>query len=260
MNKRNTALITGASSGIGAELARQLAEDNHDLILVARRADRLEALAAPLRAAGAGVSVIAMDLLQADAVAQLAQQIDASGLRVDVLVNNAGFGLSGDFADSDPEAINDMLTLNMLRLTALTRQFIGPMRQRGYGRVLNVASLAGFQPCRPGKTVNYATKSYLLSFTRGLASELRGTGVTATALCPGPTRTEFDTVAGAATTRLFRWSPLMDAKTVAAAGLRAMHAGRPTVVPGLSNALLAFAGGLPPASLSTSINAFLLKS
>jgi uncharacterized protein len=260
MKIRNTALITGASSGIGTELARQLAADNHDLILVARRTDRLEAVATPLRAAGATVKVIAMDLLQQDAVARLAQQIDSSGLRVDVLVNNAGFGLSGPFVDSDAEAVNDMLTLNMVRLTAMTRRFVQPMLRRGRGRVLNVASLAGFQPAGPGMTVYYATKSYVLSFTRGLASELRGTGVTATALCPGPTRTEFDAVAGASTTRLFRWLPLMDARTVAAAGLRAMNAGRPTVVPGLSNALLAFAGGLPPAALSTSLNAFLLKS
>jgi hypothetical protein len=260
MSNRDTALVTGASSGIGTELTRQLAAAGHDLILVARRADRLHALAAEARASGATVTVIAMDLLQPDAVGQLAQQIDAAGLRVDVLVNNAGFGIAGAFVDGDAASLDDMVTLNVSRLTALTRQFAAGMVQRGRGRILNVASIAGFQPAGPGMAVYYATKSYVLSFTRALAHELNGSGVTATALCPGPTRTEFDAVAGAGQARIFRWLPVMDARTVASAGLRGMLAGRDTVVPGLFNRLLSFGGAMPPASMSTSINSFLLKT
>jgi hypothetical protein len=257
---RETALVTGASSGIGAECARILAARGCDLILVARRAAKLEELAAALKAAhGIDVAVIPHDLSHQGAADTLWEKIASAGRRVDILVNNAGIGMAGAFSASDAAATQAMINLDITALTLLCRRALPDMLQRRRGRILNVASLTGCQGGGPGMAVYYAAKAYVLSFTCGLAWELRGTGVTATALCPGTTRTEWDSVAGAGSLRLFRWLPLADPRGVAAAGINAMFAGRAMVVPGFVNRILAFLGQLPPRSVSVGVNAFLLR-
>jgi len=259
-NTHPRALITGASSGIGAEIARVLAARGFDVVLVARRIERLERLAEELRRAhSVSVTVIAMDLSEAGAAGRLWTAIGQSARELDVLVNNAGVGLAGNLAEADPESVERMVRLNIELLTSLTRLALPGMLQRRSGRILNVASLAGFQPAGPGMAVYYATKGYVLSLTRALAVELQGTGVTVTALCPGPTRTEFDAVGGAARTRLFRWLPLMEAEAAAAAGVRGMFEGRTAVVPGWFTRLLAVGGELPPRVLATALNGWLLR-
>jgi short-subunit dehydrogenase len=259
-NEKTLALVTGASSGIGAEIARELAARQYDLVLVARRAEKLKQLAAELeRAHGIAVAIIPADLSRPGAAQELWTTILQTERDVDVLVNNAGIGLLGALARADVETTRDMMRLNMELLTTLTQLALPGMLQRRRGRILNVASLAGFQPAGPGMAVYYATKSYVLSLTRALAVELRGSGVTVTALCPGPTRTEFDDVSGAARTRLFRWSPLSDAREVALEGVRAMLSDRTTVVPGWLNRVLALGGELPPRALATAVNRILLQ-
>ena len=257
---RDTALVTGASSGLGTEFARILAARGCDLILVARRAAKLEELATSIKAAHpAAVTVITHDLSEPNAADTLWEKIAAGGQRVDILVNNAGVGLSGNLADSDPKATQSMIDLDVTALTMLCRHALPDMLKRRHGWILNVASLTGFQGGGPGMAVYYAAKAYVLSFTGGLARELRGTGVTATALCPGPTRTEWDSVARAGNLRLFRWLPPAEARGVAASGIRAMFAGRAIEVPGFVNKVLAFFGQLPPRRISIEVNRILLR-
>lgn len=232
-----TALITGASSGIGRDLAHEHARRQGNLILVARRRDRLEALADDLRHQhGVDVVVLAGDLTKPDAVAGLQRTVEKRRLQVDMLINNAGFGGLGSFHQQDPGRQADMVQLNVQALTQLTRAFLPAMIARGQGRVLNVASTAAFMP-GPTQAVYFATKAYVLSFTEALAVELAGTGVTATALCPGPTATEFARRAGAADRRMFRAATASSAD-VAAHGYRAMLAGRAVAVHGLGNRIL----------------------
>lgn len=255
---RPTALVTGASSGIGVELARLLAADNHELILVARRRDRLQALAQEIAAThGVPAHVHASDLAAPGAVRELWDALQSEGRRIDVLVNNAGIALPGPLAGMDRDALSTMVLVNVNAVTDLTRAVLPSMLDHRKGRILNVASLAGFQPGGPNMAAYYATKSYVVSFTRALARELRGSGVTVTALCPGPVRTEMG--AGLEKLRLFRWIPVMDARTVAEAGLRAMHAGRTVEIPGFLNKALSLAGRLSPAALSIEVNHLLLR-
>jgi short-subunit dehydrogenase len=255
------AVITGASSGIGAALAREFARRGFTPVLVARRAERLEALVASLAAAGRTAHALPLDLTLAEAPSVLDDFLAAKALgEPAVLVNNAGIGIAGDFTDCDPAALETMLELNLVVLTRLARHYLPRMRRRSSGRLLNVASVAAFQPGGPGMAAYFASKAYVLSLSRALACELRGSGVTVTALCPGPTRTEFDAVAGAARTRLFTWLPLADASAVARAGVAATLAGRSVSVPGLGNRALAFAGWLSPVALSLAVNRFLLKA
>lgn len=182
-------LITGANSGIGLELARQAAADGHDLILVARNAVSLEAAAAEL---GRTVTVhtIAEDLSQPGAAQRVWDRVHSLGAEVDCLINDAGFGDHGSFRDSDLAKQERMIAVNVTALTALTRLFLPAMLNRGRGRILNVASVAGFLP-GPLMSVYFASKHYVLAFSEGLIEELRGTGVTVTALCPPPVRTAF---------------------------------------------------------------------
>jgi hypothetical protein len=257
---RETALITGASSGMGVEFAHILASRGVDLVLVARRAERLHSLAEALRTEHkVNATVIAQDLSQPHAATALWENVKAGGHRIDILVNNAGVGLAGEFANSDPEAVEAMMELDVVTLTILCRLALPEMLKRGRGRILNVASLVAFQGGGPGMAVYYAAKSFVLSFTRALARELRGSGVTATVLCPGTTRTEFDAASGAGRLRLFRWMPLSDARAVAEAGVEAMYAGRVAIVPGLINKVLAVAGEMPPRRISVEVNRFLLR-
>jgi short-subunit dehydrogenase len=257
---RKTAVITGASSGIGVELAPLFAARGYDLILVARRVDLLRHLAHDLEEVyGFKTHVIKMDLAQPQAGEALWEAIRAIAPDIDVLVNNAGVGDVVDFAGESPEVIVRMIQLNVLTLTSLTRLALPGMINRKRGRILNVASLVGFQPGGPGMAVYYATKSYVLSFSRAIRRELQGTGVSVTALCPGATSTGFETAAGAGQTRLFHWSKPMDARTVALAAYEGMLRGKAVVVPGILNKLLAVSPRFAPTSIALEINRFLLS-
>ena len=260
MNKK-TAVITGASSGIGMELARLFAADGYDLIVSARRAERLQQLADELaKAYGVTTHIIQMDIAQPYAGEALWQAITAITPDIEVLVNNAGVGDAGDFANEVPEVIERMLHLNIATLTALTRHALPQMIERKHGKILNVASLAGFQPGGPGMSVYYATKSYVLSFSRGIRCELRGTGVSVTALCPGATRTEFEATANAQNTLLFHWTKPMEASEVAWAGYAGMQRGCAVVVPGWLNKFLAISPRFAPSAIALEINRFLLSA
>ena len=234
-----TALVTGASSGIGLELAKLLAGGGYDLVLVARRVQRLEELGRELaQRHGIRWRAIGADLADPAAPAAVFGQLEAASVAVDVVVNDAGFGALGRFARLDPETARRMLQVNVAALTQLTRLFLPGMLARGRGRILNVASTAGFVP-GPLMAVYYATKAYVISFSEALAEELRGSGVTVTVLCPGPTTgTEFQAVARIGTARLFRLPGVLEAGTVARAGYRGLMAGKRMVVPGFLNRLL----------------------
>jgi short-subunit dehydrogenase len=232
-----TALITGASAGIGLELAKLIAADGIGLVLVARRRDRLETLAHELTAAhGVATTVLAADLADPAAPAALVEQVAAAGIEIDFLINNAGFGSAGPFAEADRSRQLEMIAVNVRALVELTHRFLPGMLQRKRGRILNLASVAGFVP-GPFMATYYASKAFVLSFTEALAIELRGSGVTATASCPGPTDSEFSQVARNADIKLYR-SSVMDAKSVARHAYRAMLAGKVVAVPGLKNKLL----------------------
>jgi short-subunit dehydrogenase len=253
------AVITGASSGIGMELARLFAADGFDLIVTARRAELLQKLSDELnKAHGTTVNIIQMDIAQPFAGEALWKAIGVISSDIEVLVNNAGVGDSSGFATESPEVIERMIQLNIATLTSLTRHALPQMVLRGSGKILNVASLAGYQPGGPGMAVYYATKSYVLSFSRAIRNELRSSGVSVTVLCPGATATEFEQTAGAQNTLLFKWSRPMDAKTVALAGYCGMQSGCGEVVPGFVNKLLAIGPKLGPASISLAVNKALL--
>jgi uncharacterized protein len=193
---RQTVIVTGASSGLGAEFARQLARRGANLVLVARRADRLENLAAELtRAHGVTVTTVARDLGRPDAGRTLRAELESRGIHATGLVNNAGFGTHDAFTDEDPDRLQSMIALNVSALVDLSRAYIDPLTSADTGVLINVASLLGFQPT-PYLSVYGATKAFVLSFTESLWEETRGTGLRVLAVCPGATRTEFYDVAG----------------------------------------------------------------
>ncbi len=241
---QETALITGPSSGIGKELARLFAADGSALILCSRNVEKLNALATELREGhGVPVTVIAKDLSQPGASQSLFDEINRAGLQVDVLVNNAGFGHLAKFQDVPVATYTANLELNVVALTELTRLFLPAMLERRHGRILNVASTASFQP-GPNAAVYFATKAYVRSFSEAIAEELRGSGVTVTCLCPGPTKTEFGELSHMESGPLFRFP--MQAAPVARAGYQAMRRGRTTIITGLGNKLLALNSKLMP--------------
>ena len=223
------ALITGASAGLGAEFARQLAKRGRRLVLAARRKDRLEALASELGNARA----VAADLAQPGAAAKLLADVAAAGETVEILVNNAGFGLGGRFAELSAERQREMIDLNVGALTELCRLAAPQMIERRSGAILNVASTAAFQP-GPGMAVYFATKAYVLSFSEALHEELKPHGVKVSCLCPGPTRTEFGAVAGFGEEGSFD-RLAMEAGPVVATGLKGLERNRAVVVTGLMN-------------------------
>jgi uncharacterized protein len=250
---RPTALITGASAGIGAEFARVFAANGYDLILVARREDRLNALRDELAATGASSVVMAKDLALRTAAKSLHKELAARGQQVDVLVNNAGIAYGGAFTAMDHEAVNRMVLLNAATLATMTRLFITDMVARGSGRILNVASLSAFQAV-PAMSLYAATKAFVLSFTEGLAEELRGTGVTATALCPGFTATDMVQDIGRhgslpEVPALFQ----SDVKDVAKQGFDACMAGEVVRVPGIANQVSAMWSQTQPRWLSRTV-------
>jgi len=253
------ALVTGASSGIGLQLSHELAAHGHPLIVVARDAVRLDATAAQLRARyGVAVHAHAVDLAEAGGAEEFWTNLSQTGLAVDILVNNAGVGDYGGLHDRPLEVLTRMQMVNVVALTTLTRLVLPGMLARGRGRILNVASVVGYQPGGPRMAVYYATKAYVLSFSRGLARELAGTGVSVTSLSPGITRSSFEERAGASGTNLYRFVPQATAAAVARAGYRAMMRGRRSAIPGWATKLLAFAGELPPRAIALSVNRWLL--
>src|SRR5262245_41771310 len=220
-----TALVTGASSGLGLELARLFAQDGHDLVVVARRRDHLEALATRLAAEhGVAARVIAEDLADPVAPRRIFEELRERHIQIEFLVNSAGFGTTGPFAASDLERELAMVQVNATSLMHLTRLFLPAMVARGSGRILNLGSTAGFQP-GPGMAIYYATKAFVNSFSEALWYELRGTGVTATVSCPGATAPEFAKVAGNEESRLFHLGAMAPAP-VAKHAYRAMMAGK----------------------------------
>jgi short-subunit dehydrogenase len=240
-----TALITGASSGIGLELARLFAADGSDLVLVARSQGKLEQLAAELsHAHGVNARVVAADLADRTAPRSIFNQLSSEGVQVDVLVNNAGFGAVGLFAELPLERHLDMIQVNVAALTHLTRLFLPSMIQRRRGGVFTVASMAGFE-AGPYQAVYFATKAYDLLLTEALAEELKGTGVKVSCLAPGRTATGFAAVAGQETSLTFRAGG-MDAKTVARAGYRGFRNGKLLVIPGVQNKLALLVVRLSP--------------
>ena len=236
---RPLALVTGASGGIGAELARALARDGHDLVLVARREVPMLNLAAELSSRQIEVSIIVANLGVFDAPSRLTCELARRGLgEVDVLVNNAGFGDYADFVCAEPTKLAEMIQLNVAALTALTRAFLPGMVARGRGRVLLLSSVAAFAP-GPGAAVYHATKAYVLSLGEALSRELRGTGVTVTTVCPGPTQTGFEAAASGQAPSPHRPFGIMRPDAVAQQAYRALLDGRQVVVPGLFNKLRA---------------------
>jgi uncharacterized protein len=239
MDTKQTALITGATSGIGLELATFFAKDGIDLVLIARNKTDLKKVKTTLeKVYDISVYIYSCDLAKADAAQQVYEVTYNEGFTINYLVNNAGFGDYGEFIDSDAGKNYDMMMLNMVTLTELTHLFLPNMKEDGFGRILNVASTASFQP-GPLMSVYYATKAYVLSFSEGIAEELKGTGVTVTALCPGPTETNFQKAAKMESSKLFNSVGTMDAQTVAQVGYEAMSFGDVIAVPGFTNKLFA---------------------
>ena len=232
------ALITGASSGIGEALAREFAAQGNDLLLVARSEPQLQAVAKTLRESyGCSVEIIARDLAAEHAPEEIFLAATRAGRKVDVLVNNAGFGDYGLFYRADWEKTRRMIEVNIVALTALTRLFLPAMVNRGEGRILNIASTAAFLP-GPLMSVYYATKAYVLHFSEAIANELEGTGVTVTAFCPGPVRTRFQETAEMLESRLVAGRSLATPAEVAHDAYRALMAGKVVRVPGAWNYLL----------------------
>src|SRR4029077_5672479 len=230
----------------------------HDLVLTARRAAPMETLAAELEAHGAASVVIAVDLSRPGAAAELANAIETRGLMVEVLVNNAGLGAIGRFDRTDPVRISEMLQVNAVALTELTRLILSGMVARGRGKVMLVGSTAGFQP-GPGMAVYFATKAYVLSLGEAIAEELRGTGVTVTTLCPGPTVTNFARIAGTSDLAFFNSAArqVMSAAAVARLGYRGLKGGRRVVITGLLNRIVALGGRFAPHPISLKVTRLL---
>lgn len=250
----NYTLITGASSGIGKELAYFFARDKNNLVLVARNERALEDLASSLREKYAiEVIVIPIDLASNNAAQELYSKIQKRNIHITNLVNNAGFGVYGKFIDTALEAESDMITVNILVLTQLTKLFLQDMKRAGEGKIMNVASTAAFQP-GPLMSVYYSTKAFVLSFSESLANELSDTNITVTALCPGPTDTGFMDRANLHDSKLFSGKLKMTSvQLVAEKGYKGMMSGKTVVVPGFSNRILVTASQLAPRKLVTKI-------
>src|SRR5271165_5815995 len=251
-------LITGASGGIGYELAKLFARDHHNLVLVARSADKLTQFAAELQAHGVTVKTIALDLATPPAPHFLFDQLQREGIIIDILINNAGFGVFGEFAQMPEAEILGQLDLNIRALTELTRLFLPPMIARRSGRIMNVASTAAFQP-GPLMAVYYATKAYVLSFSEAIANELAHSGVTVTCFCPGATHTDFAKRAGLENSRLFKQIGAMSAEKVALDGYRAVMEGRTLAISGMHNWIVAQGNRFAPRKMVTAVSRWIAE-
>lgn len=249
-----TVLITGASGGIGEEFAKLFASKGSDLVLAARSGDKLARLAESLRDRHkVRVEPLAIDLSTADSAPRVAAFLDERTIAVDVLINNAGYGTFGAFAECDLAPELGQIQLNITTLTHLTRLLLPAMIRRGRGRILNVASTAAFQP-GPMMAVYYASKAYVVSFSEALANELQGTGVTVSCLCPGPTRTGFNERAKLGNGGLLaKKSVMMEASDVARRGYQGLMKGKRLIIPGLLNKVLAHSTRLGSRGLSASV-------
>ena len=249
-----TVLITGASGGIGYELAKLFAHDRYTLVLVARNAERLAQVATELQNQfGNTVRTVPLDLASPAAPKFLFDQLQREHIPIDILINNAGFGAFGEFAKMPEEEILGQIQLNITALTELTRLFLPPMLERRSGRIMNIASTAAFQP-GPLMAVYYATKAYVLSFSEAIANELRGSGVTVTCFCPGATHTGFAKRAGSENSRLFKQVGAMSAEKVARDGYRALLSGRTVAISGAHNWLVAQSVRFAPRKLVTAVS------
>ena len=249
MSERPTTLITGASGGLGTALAWEAAADGHDLILTSRRGSVLASLAEALTARhGTRILTLESDLAMPDSADRLVNDILAQGWRVDHLVTNAGFGWHGFLTNQPPGNLAGLIHVNLFSVTTLTRLLLPSMIARGHGGILNIASLAAFQP-GPLMAAYYASKAYVLSFSEALSAEVRGTGVRVSCLCPGATATGFAQEARMEDTLLFR-TGTMTAETAARLGWRGFRRGRRVIIPGWKNTLLAVLGRHLPHALS----------
>ena len=252
---KETTLITGASSGIGLHLAKEFAKHGHPLVLVAPVESELQSIASELNGAhGVEVRVIATDLREPAAATAVHEQL--GDVEVEILVNNAGLGKKGKVWEIPLEDDLSMVRLNVEATLRLTKLFLPPMVERGHGRILNLSSVVGFEP-GPGHAVYAATKAFVLSYSEALATELEGTGVTVTALCPGPTDTDFFPKAGMMGTRAFQEAQLMAPQDVAEAGYKALMAGDRVIVPGMANKAMVFARRFLPESAQAKMNQML---
>ncbi|WP_414754335.1 SDR family NAD(P)-dependent oxidoreductase [Anabaena sp. CCY 9910] len=255
MNKthKQTALITGAASGIGYELVCIFAENGYNLVLVDRTKEKLEEIATKFQDKfGISVKPIVKDLSKTTSPEEIFQEVEQANIKVDVLVNNAGFGTYGLFNDTNLADELEMLQVNLVCTTHLTKLFLKNMVQQGEGKILNVSSAAAFQP-GPLMAVYFATKAYVLSFSEALANELDGTGVTVTVLCPGTTQSAFHQRTGMADSKLVKGKRMMDAATVADIGYRGLMQGKTIVIPGLINKIMAKSIRFIPRKLVTKI-------
>jgi len=239
--------------GIGLDLARQFAMHGHDLVLVARHRDTLQAVAEELKTQhGVSATVMVADLSDPDAPAALFDQVRSANIQIDFLINNAGFGLGGEFSETDGKRELDMIQVNIAALTHLTKLFLPGMLERRAGGIMQVASTAAFQP-GPLMAVYYATKAYVLSFSQALSEELRGTRVTVTALCPGPTATNFADTAQMANSRLFVHAGVASASDVARYGYAAMMRGKRIAIPSVRDRVMVQLVRLTPRAMVTRI-------
>ncbi len=248
-----TALITGASSGIGLEMAHIFARDGHDLVLTARREERLKILKNELENNhGINVRIFPADLSEKDVPEKIYEYLNSESIELDYLINNAGIGDYGFFHESDWNTIGTMIDLNIRSLTHLTRLFLPDMIKKKRAYIMNVASTAAFQP-GPLMSVYYASKHYVLAFSEAIANELNGTGVTVTTLCPGPTESEFQEKANMEKSKLFDRFPVATSDEVANYGYKAMHKGKRVAIYGITNKPLPKIVGLFPRKFVTAV-------
>ena len=256
---KKTALITGASSGLGTEFARIHASKGDNLVLVARGKDKMEALKTEFeKQFGISVYVISKDLSVQSAPKEVYDELEVQKIHIDYLINNAGFGDFGVFAECDWEKQFQMINLNIMALTYLTRLFLPDMIKNKFGKILNIASTAAFQP-GPTMSIYFATKAFVLSFSESIANELKGTNVTVTALCPGATETGFKAAAALDNSNLFKGNQIATSKEVAEFGYNSMMKGKTVVVHGFVNTLMSQSVRFAPRNIVTAIARYKLK-
>lgn len=256
---KKTALITGASSGLGTEFARIHASKGDNLVLVARGKDKMEALKTEFeKQFGISVYVISKDLSVQSAPKEVYDELEVQKIHIDYLINNAGFGDFGVFAECDWEKQFQMINLNITALTYLTRLFLPDMIKNKFGKILNIASTAAFQP-GPTMSIYFATKAFVLSFSESIANELKGTSVTVTALCPGATETGFKAAAALDNSNLFKGNQIATSKDVAEFGYNSMMKGKTVVIHGFVNSLMSQSVRFAPRNIVTAIARYKLK-